>query len=114
MKNMLDTTMQHMLIQSMDKTYKNFTNKLLSVARCKYFKNLGGNKMKKIWSYIELMQKKLVWAIPIFMIMGIIYGTLFNPTNLKNLVMPLTFLMVYPIMVTLKINELLLASCKTN
>ena len=63
--------------------------------------------MKKIWSYIELMQKKLVWAIPTFMIMGIIYGTLFNPTNLKSLVMPLTFLMVYPIMVTLKINELL-------
>ena len=60
--------------------------------------------MKKIWSYIELMQKKLVWAIPTFMIMGIIYGTLFNPTNLKSLVMPLTFLMVYPIMVTLKIN----------
>ncbi len=60
-----------------------------------------------IWKIIEILKKKLIWAIPIFMICGVIYGSLFNPLPLKLLILPLTFLMVYPMMVTLKIEELI-------
>lgn len=62
--------------------------------------------MNLIWKIIEILKKKLIWAIPIFMICGVIYGSLFNPSPLKSLILPLTFLMVYPMMVTLKIEEL--------
>ena len=58
------------------------------------------------WKMIEVLKKKLIWAIPIFMICGIIYGGIFNPMPLKTLILPLTFLMVYPMMVTLKVEEL--------
>lgn len=62
--------------------------------------------IKLIWKTIEILKKKLVWAIPIFMISGVIYGGVFNPLPLKSLILPLTFLMVYPMMVTLKVEEL--------
>ena len=62
--------------------------------------------MKRIWNVIELLKRKLVWAIPIFMISGIVFGIFFSAEPLKNLIIPLTFLMVYPMMVTLKISEL--------
>lgn len=59
-----------------------------------------------MFKLIEKLKKNLVWAIPIFMIAGIIYGKVIDPKNLKILIMPLTFMMVYPMMVTLKIREL--------
>jgi len=62
--------------------------------------------IKLIWKAIEILKKKLVWAIPAFMISGIFYGGIFNPLPLKALILPLTFLMVYPMMVTLKVEEL--------
>ena len=63
--------------------------------------------MSKIWSFIEFLQKKLAWSVLSFMLLGVLYGTFFNATPLKGLIIPLTFLMVYPVMVTLKMNELL-------
>jgi ACR3 family arsenite efflux pump ArsB len=59
-----------------------------------------------MFKLIEKLKKNLVWAIPIFMMAGIVYGKLVDPKNLKVLIMPLTFMMVYPMMVTLKIREL--------
>jgi ACR3 family arsenite efflux pump ArsB len=62
--------------------------------------------MKKIWGTIEFLKKNLAWSILSFMVMGILVGAFFNVKVLKTFIMPLTFLMVYPMMVTLKINEL--------
>ena len=62
--------------------------------------------MKQIWKLLALIQKKLVISIPIFMILGITVGSIFNVAFLKQWIMPLTFLMVYPMMVTLNIKSL--------
>lgn len=55
---------------------------------------------------LSLLQKKLTWSIPLFMIMGMTYGVFFETSQLKNFILPLTFLMVYPMMVTLNLKEL--------
>lgn len=59
-----------------------------------------------MFKILNFLKNKLIYAIPSFMIIGIIYGYFFNASNLKILIMPLTFLMVYPMMVSLKLNEL--------
>ncbi len=58
-----------------------------------------------MWNVLKFIQKKLVWAIPFCMVMGIIYGTVFYPAPLKILILPFTFLMVYPMMVNLQIRK---------
>lgn len=62
--------------------------------------------MKYLWLGISYLKEKLAWSITIFMALGIIYGAIFEVTSLKLYIIPLTFLMVYPMMVTLKIEEL--------
>ncbi len=57
-----------------------------------------------MWKLLGLIQKNLVWSIPIVMIAGIVSGSLFDLSFLKATVMPLTFLMVYPMMVNLQIE----------
>ena len=52
-----------------------------------------------------LFQKNLTWSIPIFMITGIFYGYFYDPTLLKTAILPFTFLMVYPMMVTLNLKK---------
>lgn len=54
---------------------------------------------------IAFLQKYLVYNIPIFMIIGIAFGYFSNPSFLKVAIMPLTFLMVYPMMVNLQIKK---------
>jgi len=39
------------------------------------------------------------------MVLGFVFGILVEPSSLKNLIVPFTFLMVYPMMVTLKIKK---------
>lgn len=58
-----------------------------------------------MWRALAFLQKHLVWSIPVAMIMGLLYGMVVDPTPLRNLIMPLTFLMVYPMMVTLNLKE---------
>lgn len=60
-----------------------------------------------MWKFLETMQKNLVWAIPSSMIAGIIVGCLINPSFLKAWIVPLTFLMVYPMMINLQIQKVL-------
>ncbi len=60
-----------------------------------------------MWKILEFIQKKLVWAIPSVMIMGIIIGYFFDMSFLKMTIIPLTFLMVYPMMVNLKLEAVL-------
>jgi ACR3 family arsenite efflux pump ArsB len=50
--------------------------------------------------------KKLVWAIPISMVLGLVFGYLFDASPLKQFIVPVTFIMVYPMMVTLNVRTL--------
>ncbi|MBW2654563.1 MAG: universal stress protein [Deltaproteobacteria bacterium] len=53
---------------------------------------------------LSVIQKNLVWAIPISMMFGLIYGYLFDASALKQFIIPITFIMVYPMMVTLNVK----------
>jgi ACR3 family arsenite efflux pump ArsB len=57
--------------------------------------------------YLSILQKNLVWAIPISMILGLIGGGyIFNAAPLKAFIIPVTFLMVYPMMATLNVRSI--------
>lgn len=58
-----------------------------------------------MWKLLEHIQKNLIWAIPASMILGIAIGSIMNPAPLKALIIPLTFLMVYPMMINLQIQK---------
>ena len=58
-----------------------------------------------MWTILAVLQRKLVWSIPSFMILGIIFGAFTDPSFLKALIIPLTFLMVYPMMINLQIQQ---------
>jgi len=59
--------------------------------------------MLKALSYL---QKNLVWSIPIAMILGLVCGYLFDASPLKRFIIPVTFIMVYPMMVTLNVQTI--------
>ena len=56
---------------------------------------------------IAKIQKKLIVAIPVTMLLGLGFGLLWNPAPLKQLIVPLTFLMVYPMMVNLQLKKVI-------
>ena len=58
-----------------------------------------------MWKILSKINKNLIVAIPVMMVLGFVYGLFFPTGYLKNLIIPLTFLMVYPMMVTLKIKK---------
>jgi len=58
-----------------------------------------------MWKTLAIIQNNLVWSVPAFMIAGVIFGVLFEPSFLKALIVPLTFLMVYPMMINLQIQK---------
>jgi ACR3 family arsenite efflux pump ArsB len=60
-----------------------------------------------MWKILGFIQKNLVWSIPICMVTGILVGAFTNPAPLKALIIPLTFLMVYPMMINLQIQKVL-------
>lgn len=59
-----------------------------------------------MWTLLGFIQKQLVWSIPANMILGILFGYFFDASFLRILIIPLTFLMVYPMMVNLQLNQL--------
>ena len=62
-----------------------------------------------MWIFLFKINKNLVIAIPVMMMAGFIVGLVVDPAitrKFKNLIVPLTFLMVYPMMVTLNIKHL--------
>ena len=62
-----------------------------------------------MWNFLIKINKRLVAAIPIMMAIGYLVGVNVDPLvvkKLKALIVPLTFLMVYPMMVTLNIKHL--------
>ncbi len=52
------------------------------------------------------IQKNLIWAILLAVISGVVCGYLIDTKVLKILIIPLTFMMVYPMMVNLQIRQL--------
>ena len=53
----------------------------------------------------RMLQRRLVYVIPLVMIAGFITGLQIDARPLKQLIVPLTFLMVYPMMVNLQIRK---------
>ncbi|MGD9331089.1 MAG: bile acid:sodium symporter [Desulfobacterales bacterium] len=60
-----------------------------------------------MWQLLKTINQHLVVAIPCIMFLGFGFGLAYDPSLLKRLIVPLTFVMVYPMMVTLKIKEVL-------
>ncbi|MBI9070391.1 MAG: arsenic resistance protein [Melioribacteraceae bacterium] len=58
-----------------------------------------------MWKTLSFLQKNLIWTIPFMMILGLISGYFFEMGFIKIAVIPLTFLMVYPMMVNLQIEK---------
>ena len=61
---------------------------------------------KALLKAMRTLQKHLIISIPIAMVLGLVVGAIFNTSFLKNLILPFTFLMVYPMMVTLNVREI--------
>ena len=62
-----------------------------------------------MWNFLIKINKRLVAVIPAMMAAGYLFGLSAGPgslTILKTLILPFTFLMVYPMMVTLNIKAL--------
>lgn len=56
---------------------------------------------------LKLIQKNLVYVIPLAMTLGLIGGGyLFNAKPLKQFIIPITFIMVYPMMATLNVKSI--------
>ena len=58
-----------------------------------------------MWKFLQTISKNLVLTIPVTMVLGFGCGLAGDMGWLKSLIMPFTFLMVYPMMVTLKVRE---------
>ena len=62
-----------------------------------------------MWKILILINKNLVYAIPLFLLGGFLFGAGSDSAlvaKMKILIVPLTFIMVYPMMVTLNIKNL--------
>lgn len=62
-----------------------------------------------MWNILARLNKNLIYSIPIALLAGLAFGSLITPAmaqNMKLSIVPLTFLMVYPMMITLNINHL--------
>ena len=57
-------------------------------------------------SMLAWLQKHLVWSIPGAMLLGLAFGALVDAGFLRWAILPLTFLMVYPMMVGLNLRAL--------
>ncbi len=58
-----------------------------------------------MWKFINSIPKHLTTAIPIAMVLGLLLGQYCDCYFLKYTIIPITFLMIYPMMVTLNIKK---------
>ncbi|BCS87779.1 arsenic resistance protein [Pseudodesulfovibrio sediminis] len=58
-----------------------------------------------MWRFLQKTTKNLTIAIPVMMAAGFAYGMSADASWIKGLIVPFTFLMVYPMMVTLKVKK---------
>lgn len=54
---------------------------------------------------LSWLQKNLIISIPLTMVLGLVYGYLSDVEYLKRLIIPLTFLMVLPMMINLPVRK---------
>lgn len=59
-----------------------------------------------MWKILSRVKKNLIPSILISMILGLVFGYYFNFAFLKRMILPLTIIMIYPMMVNIKIREL--------
>jgi len=62
-----------------------------------------------MWNILQKINKNLTISIPLFLFLGFIFGVVIDPSvsqTLKSLIVPLTILMVFPMMVTLNMAHL--------
>lgn len=59
-----------------------------------------------MWRVLNWLQKNLAWSIPLSMSLGLAFGQLADPAFLRGAIVPLTFLMVYPMMVTTDVRQI--------
>lgn len=62
---------------------------------------------RNVLKLLSLVSKNLILAIPVTMLLGFGLGLMAPVAWLKSLIVPLTFLMVYPMMVSLKLAKVL-------
>jgi ACR3 family arsenite efflux pump ArsB len=58
-----------------------------------------------MWTLLRALNQKLYIAIPLMLLAGLAFGAVRQPGPLRHAILPLTFLMVYPMMVTLKVRR---------
>lgn len=58
-----------------------------------------------MWRLLSFLQKNLVWSIPLSMSAGLVCGYLSNADPLKQFIVPVTFIIVYPMMVSLNVKS---------
>ena len=58
-----------------------------------------------MWKLLARLQANLFWAIPMAMIAGVASGYFFDMSFVKITIVPLTFLMVYPMMVNMDVGK---------
>jgi ACR3 family arsenite efflux pump ArsB len=63
--------------------------------------------MNRIWQVLGSISRRLTLAIPVTMAAGFVYGLIGPVEWLRALIVPFTFVMVYPMMVTLKLKKVL-------
>jgi ACR3 family arsenite transporter len=59
-----------------------------------------------MWKTLLFLQRNLGWAVPAALGAGFGFGLLFDAKPLASAILPLTFLMVFPMMVSLRLREL--------
>jgi arsenite transporter len=63
--------------------------------------------MGRLWRILAKLNQTLLFAIPTMMLAGFAFGLAVEAGFLKMLILPFTILMVYPMMVTLKVGQIL-------
>ena len=60
-----------------------------------------------MWKNVSLLQRSWVWSIPISMAIGLLFGYFFGAQPLKHFIIPVAFVMVYLIIVTLNVKNII-------
>ena len=58
-----------------------------------------------MWKLLVILKNHLIYSVPSFMALGLLVGVLVDASILRATIVPLTFLMVYPMMVNLQIGK---------
>ncbi|MBI9101454.1 MAG: arsenic resistance protein [Spirochaetales bacterium] len=60
-----------------------------------------------MWKLLFWNKKNLTLTIPLAMVLGILYGYYINASGFRQLILPVTLMMVYPMMVTIELKKIL-------